>query len=60
MTSLESLREIRAMKYFLAYGSGNRTPTPQSQEGRAYATLTYNLKTREITVRPAKPSPLES
>ena len=60
MTSLESLREIRAMKYFLTYGSANRTPTSQPQEGRAYATLTYNLKTREISVRPIKPSPLEA
>jgi len=62
MHSLESLREIRAMEYFL-YGGVSREdfyadhmPEPQPlQTGKVFAIAKYNLATRKITVTRVSP-----
>jgi hypothetical protein len=61
MHSLESLREIRAMRYFLDWccpEAGNMIrpyPRDTGQTGEVVAVATFDLATREITVKPAKP-----
>lgn len=62
MNSLQSLREIRAMDFFLYGGVApedyvkSRIPCVQ-KEGEVIATATYDLKTREITVEEGRVSP---
>ena len=69
MHSLQSLREIRAMEYFLYggltkeefYASPKPLPSTQQATGEVVAVARFNLLTREITVeRPTTSGDLEA
>jgi hypothetical protein len=53
MHSLESLRELRELQFFLDNLGKQSYPPPR--QGEVIATITYNLKTRDITARTVHP-----
>ena len=65
MHSIQSLREIRAMEFFLYgglskdefYARPRSLPKPPQNDGEVVAVARYNLATREITIEPKRNSP---
>jgi hypothetical protein len=65
MHSIQSLRDIRAMEFFLYGGLSKQEfynqlrqfprPVPDAREGEVLAVLRYDLATREISVSRTSP-----